>query len=80
MNTQQPQLLDVPRGISPRGRAVDDRDDGVSGLHPGHTPYMNLDDWDTSMTMGSPSKLSSGVLFESVLMPWRLRLRALLGR
>jgi hypothetical protein len=26
------------------------------------------------------SKLSSGVLVESILMPWRLRLRALLGR
>lgn len=26
------------------------------------------------------SKLSSGVLFESAMMPWRLRLRALLGR
>jgi dolichol-phosphate mannosyltransferase len=26
------------------------------------------------------SKLSSGVLIESILMPWRLRLRALLGR
>jgi hypothetical protein len=32
-------------------------DDGTPGMHPGHTPYMNLDDWDKSMTMGSPSKL-----------------------
>ncbi len=32
-------------------------DDGTPGMHPGHTPYMNLDDWDQSMTMGSPSKL-----------------------
>jgi hypothetical protein len=32
-------------------------DDGTPGMHPGHTPYMNLDDWDYSMTMGSPSKL-----------------------
>jgi hypothetical protein len=32
-------------------------DDGTPGMHPGHTPYMNLDDWDLSMTMGSPSKL-----------------------
>jgi hypothetical protein len=32
-------------------------DDGVYGMHPGHTPYFNLDDWDQSMTMGSPSKL-----------------------
>ena len=33
------------------------RDDGVPGTTPGQTPYCNLDDWDTSMTMGSPSKL-----------------------
>ena len=33
------------------------RDDGVQGTTPGQTPYCNLDDWDTSMTMGSPSKL-----------------------
>src|SRR5512143_575823 len=33
------------------------RDDGVPGSTPGQTPYCNLDDWDTSMTMGSPSKL-----------------------
>jgi endoglucanase len=32
-------------------------DDGVQGTTPGQTPYCNLDDWDTSMTMGSPSKL-----------------------
>jgi hypothetical protein len=31
--------------------------DGVPGTTPGQTPYCNLDDWDTSMTMGSPSKL-----------------------
>jgi endoglucanase len=36
------------------------RDDGVPGTTPGQTPYCNLDDWDTSMTMGSPSKLTSG--------------------
>jgi endoglucanase len=32
-------------------------DDGVPGSTPGQTPYCNLEDWDTSMTMGSPSKL-----------------------
>ncbi|MBN1761150.1 MAG: hypothetical protein JW863_22670 [Chitinispirillaceae bacterium] len=32
-------------------------DDGTPGMHPGHTPYFNLNDWDKSMTMGSPSKL-----------------------
>ena len=36
------------------------RDDGVPGLHPGHTPYLNLDDWWTGMVMGSPSRLYSG--------------------
>jgi len=33
------------------------QDDGVPGLHPGHTPYFNLDDWGASMIMGTPSKL-----------------------
>jgi hypothetical protein len=33
------------------------REDGIPGTTPGQTPYCNLDDWDTSMTMGSPSKL-----------------------
>lgn len=29
--------------------------DGTPGLHPGHTPYLNVDDWDKNMVMGSPS-------------------------
>ncbi len=33
------------------------RNDGSYGLHPGHTPYMNTDDWACGMTMGCPSKL-----------------------
>ena len=33
------------------------RDDGAPGMHPGHTPYMNLDDWSCGMVMGCPSKL-----------------------
>lgn len=33
------------------------REDGVPGVHPGHTPYMNLDDWAPSMVMGRPSAL-----------------------
>lgn len=32
-------------------------DDGTPGMHPGHTPYMNLDDWYCDMTMGCPSRL-----------------------
>jgi hypothetical protein len=33
------------------------RDDGVAGVHPGHTPYLNLDDWYPGMVMGTPSRL-----------------------
>ena len=33
------------------------RDDGIPGVHPGHTPYMNLTDWWQGMTMAMPSKL-----------------------
>jgi hypothetical protein len=29
--------------------------DGVPGLHPGHTPYMNVDDWWDGMIMFKPS-------------------------
>jgi len=32
------------------------RNDGTKGLHPGHTPYLNLDDWGSG-TMGKPSGL-----------------------
>ena len=31
------------------------RDDGTPGLHPGHTPYLNTDDWWSGMIMGRPS-------------------------
>ena len=31
--------------------------DGTPGMHPGHTPYMNMDDWDAGMVMGRPSWL-----------------------
>jgi hypothetical protein len=33
------------------------RHDGVSGVHPGHTPYLNLSDWAPGMVMGRPSAL-----------------------
>ncbi len=33
------------------------REDGVADVHPGHTPYLNLDDWACGMTMGCPSRL-----------------------
>jgi hypothetical protein len=34
-------------------------DDGSPGMHPGHTPYMNIDDWACGMVMGCPSWLYS---------------------
>lgn len=39
------------------GAYTSGRNDGTPGMHPGHTPYMNLFDWGGSMTMGRPSKL-----------------------
>jgi hypothetical protein len=38
------------------------RNDGSPGLHPGHTPYLNTPDWDTSdtgMTGNKPSRLAA---------------------
>ncbi|ERP39049.1 cellulase N-terminal Ig-like domain-containing protein [Chitinivibrio alkaliphilus] len=32
--------------------------DGTPGLHPGHTPYHNMDDWAPGMIMGRPSWLA----------------------
>jgi hypothetical protein len=34
------------------------RNDGTPGVHPGHTPYINTDDWGGSMIMGKPSWLT----------------------
>ncbi len=34
-------------------------DDGVPGMHPGHTPYLNTDDWYCDMVMGCPSWMTS---------------------
>lgn len=31
--------------------------DGTDGIHPGHTPYMNVFDWGGSRLMGNPSRL-----------------------
>lgn len=33
--------------------------DGTPGQHPGHTPYLNTDDWGGSMVMGKPSWLAA---------------------
>ncbi len=35
------------------------RDDGCPGLDPGHTPYLNFDDWYCGNIMGCPSWLTS---------------------
>jgi len=35
------------------------RNDGSQGLHPGHTPYLNTDDWAPGMIMGRPSWMTS---------------------
>lgn len=37
------------------GAYTSGRDDGSPGLHPGHTPYCNTDDWAPGMVMGRPS-------------------------
>jgi endoglucanase len=42
---------------SVQGAYTSGRNDGAPGLHPGHTPYTNLDDWACGMVMGCPSKL-----------------------
>ena len=34
-------------------------DDGSPGVHPGHTPYMNLQNWSSGMAMGMPTWLTS---------------------
>lgn len=33
------------------------RDDGTKGLHPGHTPYLNVDSWGGTMAGSVPSKI-----------------------
>lgn len=45
------------------------RDDGFAGVHPGHTPYMNLNDW-AGMVMGRPSALYSNSYPADVTSTW----------
>lgn len=45
------------------------RDDGFAGLHPGHSPYMNLDDWG-SMVMARPSTLYANSYPENFRSTW----------
>jgi hypothetical protein len=35
------------------------RNDGYPGVHPGHTPYINTEDWGGTMVMGKPSWMTS---------------------
>jgi hypothetical protein len=35
------------------------RDDGTPGMHPGHTPYLNTDDWGTGLIMSRPAWMHS---------------------
>lgn len=46
------------------------RDDGVDGVHPGHTPYLNLSDWAPAMVMGRPSALYENSYPGSVPSSW----------
>jgi hypothetical protein len=44
-------------------------DDGIAGVHPGHTPYMNLNDWG-SMVMSRPSALYNNSYPADVRSTW----------
>jgi hypothetical protein len=46
------------------------RDDGYAGVHPGHTPYMNLNDWSPGMVMGRPSALYENSYPANVTSTW----------
>jgi hypothetical protein len=46
------------------------RDDGFAGVHPGHTPYMNLNDWYPGMVMGRPSALYENSYPANVTSTW----------
>jgi len=35
------------------------RNDGYPGVHPGHTPYINTEDWGGTMVMGKPSWMTA---------------------
>lgn len=45
------------------------REDGFAGVHPGHSPYMNLDDWG-SMVMAKPSTLYANSYPENFRSTW----------
>ena len=43
--------------------------DGTPGMHPGHTPYFNLDDWAPAMIMGRPSWMAKQCFPDSARWP-----------
>lgn len=45
------------------------RNDGTPGLHPGHTPYINTEDWAPGMIMGRPSWMYSKCYPDYTLWP-----------
>lgn len=46
------------------------RNDGVPGIHPGHTPYNNLSNWAPGMVMGRPSALYENSYPSNVTTTW----------
>lgn len=60
--------LDTKRSLSEA--YTSGRYDGIPGLHPGHTPYMNLTNWGVGMTMGMPSRLYENSYPGNVVNNW----------
>ena len=48
------------------------RNDGTPGLHPGHTPYINTDDWAPAMVMGRPSWMTAKCYPDYSTWPFRV--------
>jgi hypothetical protein len=55
---------------SVKGAYTSGRNDGTPGDHPGHTPYMNVEDWFCGMEMGCPSRLYSNNYPANFLTTW----------
>jgi hypothetical protein len=45
-------------------------DDGVDGMHPGHTPYLNLGNWGGSMVGNNPTMLCGDPTYPSDIFSW----------
>ena len=61
-------MLESKRSVTEA--ATSGRDDGIPGVHPGHTPYLNLEDWWDSMVMLMPSKLYENSYPANVKQTW----------